>query len=166
MRIGLTHRADGTSTLRCVRADGSVTWQRQRRPQLASFFALHDLTHYAVETALGYHAGFFGLVAAGWDLEDTTGKGARGPLPCEAVIVEQLVGALDRERSSPEPWSAADFNALLADTAARAGCEAPRLLEEPDLARIRARVAELSARWMALAPDEMLELPFDERPIP
>ena len=32
------------------------------------FFALHDLTHYAVETVLGFREGFYGLVAAGGEL--------------------------------------------------------------------------------------------------
>jgi hypothetical protein len=27
---------------------------------------LHDLTHYAVETALGYRRDFFGLITEGW----------------------------------------------------------------------------------------------------
>ena len=70
--------------LRCVRADGSLTWQKQT-DRHAAFFALHDLTHFAVETTLGYARGFFGLIAEGWDFEDTGGKGARGPLPPEAI---------------------------------------------------------------------------------
>ena len=74
--IRLTKRMDGGSVLRCVRADGSVTWQKQDRH--AAFFALHDLTHFAVESTLGFRDGFFGLVAQGWDIDDTTGKGTRG----------------------------------------------------------------------------------------
>ena len=38
--------------LRCVRADGSATWQKQT-DRHAAYFALHDLTHFAVETELG-----------------------------------------------------------------------------------------------------------------
>src|SRR5207302_930128 len=51
----------------------------------AAFFALHDVTHFAVESTLGFRRGFYGLIIEGWDVEDTTGKGARGPLPKEAV---------------------------------------------------------------------------------
>jgi hypothetical protein len=36
--------------LQCARNDGSVTWQSKH----AAHFALHDLTHYAIETALGF----------------------------------------------------------------------------------------------------------------
>lgn len=55
-------RADGAGVLRCTRRDGSVTWQKQEKH--AAHFAPHDLTHYAVETALGYRRGFFGLFDA------------------------------------------------------------------------------------------------------
>ena len=159
MRVELVRRADGRTTLRCTRADGSVTWQTQRTGH-AAFFTLHDLTHYAVETELGFREGFFGLVARGWEIDDTTGKGRRGPLPPEALVVEQLVGALDRERTSSTPWAAAEFNALLADTA---DSEAPApTVSDQDLARIRAKVAELAERWMALGAGETLVLRFDE----
>src|SRR5712675_2192817 len=69
--------------LRCVRGDGSVIWQKQGGRN-AGFFALHDLTHFAVESVLGVRRGFFGLIAEGWDVEDMTGKGVRGALPGEA----------------------------------------------------------------------------------
>lgn len=73
--------------LRCVRADGSATWQKQESRH-AAFFALHDLTHFAVESTLGFQRGFFGLIAQGWEIEETTGKQARG---CSA----KRSGALD-----------------------------------------------------------------------
>ena len=161
MRIELSRRADGATGLRCIRDDGTATWQHQRAPHHAAFFALHDLTHYAVETELGFARGFYGLVAAGWDIDDTTGKGARGPLPAEARTVEQVVGALDRERASAAPWSAEEFNELLA-AAAAAGRAGPltRPLTDDALERVRARVTELAARWTALATGEVLALEF------
>jgi len=75
--IGIAKQPGGSGVLRCRREDGSVTWQKQTKH--AAHFAVHDLTHYAVETVLGYRRGFFGLIAEGWDVEDTTGKGARAP---------------------------------------------------------------------------------------
>src|SRR5580693_10474042 len=103
MRVQFTRRTDGSGVLRCVRDDGSVTWQKNDRH--AAFFAVHDLTHFAVETVLGYRRGFFGLIAQGWDLDDTTGKGARGVLPAEAIEVEKIVGLFDSERASSVLWS-------------------------------------------------------------
>src|SRR5207237_7810377 len=60
LTIQFTKRTDGAAVLKCIRDDGSVTWQRVDDKQ-AAFFPLHDLTHYAVETELGFRQGFFGL---------------------------------------------------------------------------------------------------------
>ena len=155
MRVEFTRREDGTTTLRCVRDDGSATWQNQQARH-AAFFALHDLTHYAVETELGFSAGFYGLIASGWDIDDTTGKGKRGALPPETLLVEQIVGFLDRERASPEPWSASDFNAMLAETSSQSSL----VVTDDDLTRVRSKVRELSGRWAALSPGETLTLTF------
>jgi hypothetical protein len=147
LRIDIAKHADGSIALRCTREDGSVTWQKQTRH--AAHFVLHDLTHYAVETALGYQRGFFGLIAEGWDTEDTTGKGARGRLPMEAVEVEQIVGLFDTERGSGTLWTAGEFNAF-----------APRALTEAEIQSVRALRGWLFEQWFALAPGRALELQF------
>ena len=158
--IQLTRRADGGAVLCCVRADASATWQRQEGRQ-AAFFPHHDLAHYAVESELGFRSGFYGLIAEGWDIEETGGKGARGPLPAEAVAVEHLVGALDLERAGGVEWTAADINRHAAAAAASGGRPPPRPVTDAELARVRARVRELFARWRALPPGATLELGFD-----
>ena len=147
--------------LQCRRADGSATWQRQDGRQ-AAFFPLHDLTHYAVETELGFRDGFYGLVAAGWEIADTEGKGARGPLPAETLAVEHLVGMLDTERSSGTEWTAADVNRHAALFAGSGGRPAPRALTDAELARVRERARELFGRWASLAAGDTLELAFDD----
>jgi hypothetical protein len=147
MLIQITKRVDGGGVLRCVRADGSVTWQKQGRH--APFFALHDLTHFAVESALGLKRGFFGLIAEGWDLEDTTGKGARGPLPAEAVEVERIVGLFDAERGSGVIWTVEEFNQF-----------STRPLSEDEIARVKARRSDLFQQWFALPPGETLHLVY------
>jgi uncharacterized C2H2 Zn-finger protein len=105
LRIEIVKRTDGAGLLRCIRADGSVTWQKQSERH-AVHFTHQDLTHFAIETALGYEQGFFGLIASGWNIEETTGKGARGPLPDEAGKVESVVGLFDSERGSGTLWTA------------------------------------------------------------
>ena len=154
----MTRRPDGTAVLRCERPDGSFTWQKQQRH--AHFFALHDLTHFAVESTLGYGGGFFGLIEQGWDIDDTTGQGTRGPLPDEAVEVEYLVGALDAERAGATLWTVEEFNHHGAIHAAASGRPAPRALSAAALLDVRSRRAELFAQWSALAPEETLELIF------
>lgn len=145
--------------LRCVRSDGSVTWQKQESRH-AAFFALHDLTHFAVESTLGFKRGFFGLVAEGWEIEETTGKQARGPLPSEAQQVEYIVGALDSERASGAIWPAADFNQQAGIHAKSARLPEPRRWIDEELAQVRKRRAELFAEWRAIEPGKTIELRF------
>lgn len=134
--------------LRCSRADGTVTWQKQ--PRHGAFFALHDLTHFAVQTALGYQRGFFGLIAEGWDLLDAAGDGARGPASNEAVEVEKIVGLFDSERASGVLWSEEEFNSF-----------APRKLTAEEIGRVRAIRTELFKRWAGVLPGQTLLLTFD-----
>src|SRR5258708_20447551 len=72
--IRIKKKANGGAALSCLRADGSVTWQRQEGLQ-GRFFPLHDLPHYAVESVLGGDQAFFGLIAQGGDMEETGGEG-------------------------------------------------------------------------------------------
>ena len=159
MKIQFTKRKDGGALLRCVRDDGSATWQRQD-DQRAAFFPLHDLTHYAVETELGFAHGFYGLIAAGWEIADTTGKGARGLLPAEAIEVEYLVAAFSAERAGGSAATAAEFNELATTFANAKGMPPPRRLTDQDLAKVRTRFDELAMKWRALSPGATLELAF------
>src|SRR5207244_10961202 len=106
--IRIKKKSDGSAALSCLRADGSVTWQRQNGQQ-GRFFPLHDLTHYAVETVLGYAPGFYGLVAEGWDLSDFGNPCPRGPLPPQALVPEFIVGFLYQERGGGVVGVAAVF---------------------------------------------------------
>lgn len=148
LRIEITKRQDGTGVLRCIREDGSRTWQKQEKH--AAFFALHDLTHYAVETALRCRCGFFGLIAAGWEIDETTGKSARGQLSPEALEVERIVGLFNSERSSGVLWTADEFNQF-----------SPRQLSQVELHRIRRLRSELFERWRTIGPGGNLELEFE-----
>ena len=158
LKIQITKRGDGSGLLKCVRADGSVAWQKQERH--AVFFALHDLTHFAVESTLGFRRGFYGLIAEGWEVEDTTGKGAHGRLPDEAGEVEYLVGSLDAERAGGATWTADEFNEHAAIYAASSGRAQPRRLTDEDLARVRARRKALFREWSELAPGGALEMEY------
>jgi hypothetical protein len=153
MKVQIAKKADGSGVLRCIRTDGSAAWQKQT-DRHAAFFALHDLTHFAVETTLGYRRGFFGLVAQGWDFEDTTGKGARGPLPPEAGEVECIVGLFDAERAGGQIWTVDEFNECGAMTGARK-------LTFDEIVRVKKKRSELFQQWSAVAPGATLELQFE-----
>lgn len=155
LRIQLVKRADGSTTLRCRRRDGSETWQDQAGRHAGSF-AFHDLRHYAVEAVLGVRDGFYGLIADGWDIDDTTGKGMRGPLPIDALVCEELVGLLDRERvGGGSAMSAAEVNAHLAQ---RLGVRTAQAVTGAQLDQIRHLAAELHDRWSALPAGDTLVL--------
>jgi len=138
-----------------------VTWQRQEGQQ-GRFFPFHDLTHYAVETALNHLRGFYGLVAEGWDLTDFGSPWPRGPLPDEALAAELLVGFLDRERAAGEEWSAAQFNASAATYYGQHGLRGASVVTDDDLEHVRDKRRELFAEWAALPAGETLELRFRE----
>jgi hypothetical protein len=160
LHIRFTKRSDGAVVLHCVRRDSSETWERHDRQAL--FFSFHDLSHLAVETVLGFSRGFYGLIADGWDIADTTGKGKPGKLPSEGILVEHVVGLLDRERvGGGLPLSAAEFNAHIAQFVANDGLDAPRAFTEIELAAVRQRIETLHRQWAALPPGSSFELTFD-----
>jgi hypothetical protein len=159
LKIHLTKRADGNAVLKCTRDDGSTTWQRQDDKN-AAFFPLHDLTHYAVETELGFHRGFYGLIAEGWEIAETTGKTERGNLPDEALEVEYLVAAFSAERAGGVVATTEEFNKLAATFASASGLSPPRPLTHQDMAQTRARFEELAMQWRILPRGATLELNF------
>jgi hypothetical protein len=159
LTIKFTKRRDGSVISRFERADGTATWQRKDGPQ-ASFFTAHDLTHYALETTLGYRRGFYGLVAEGWDLSDFGTPWPRGPLPADAEPAELIAGLLDGERATGERCSAAEFNEKITLYYSSQGFANPPTLTQEELDQIRKVARELRARWAAVLPGDSLELRF------
>jgi hypothetical protein len=155
MRIELKKGKDGPSTLACVRRDGTRTWAR-----LHPFFPLHDLTHYAVESVLGFDSAFFGLVASGWAIDDFGQPGASSRLPPEAQWAEAVVGILDRERVAGRICRATEVNELLASIAQGQGVAPFRALTDGELETIRRLRDELHGRWLAVEPGGTLVVLF------
>lgn len=162
--IRIKKNKDGSASLSCVRHDGTTTWQRQDG-KLGAFFPQHDLTHYAVESTLGYSNAFYGLIADGWDLADfaAPARERRGPIPREAGEGEVFVGVLDLERRLLQRFSAAEFNEQARFAADRQGSKGfiPRELTEDEIARVRATRADVFTRWAAVEPGAALELDFE-----
>lgn len=158
MVIELKKGRDGPTTLVCVRADGTRTWGK-----VARFFPVHDLTHCAVESVLGFNEAFFGLVARGWSIDDFAVPGVAGRLPAEAVWAESIVGLLDLERGTGTEWTAAEFNTALAESLRGQSRAAFRVITDDELARTRALRNDLQERWEGLPPGGLLTVPFPER---
>lgn len=146
MHIEFEKRADGDTVMRCTRADGTTVGQRHPGAR-GVFFAYHDLTHLAVEGTLGRRDGFFGLLAEGWDVADTEGRGTRGVVPAGAIEVENLVGLFDRERAGSVEWTADEFNEAAAAYAHMHGHPAPTRLTDEQIVAIRAEVRALHDEW-------------------
>ena len=159
LRVRFTKRADGVVVLQCVRKDGSVTWQRHDKQGV--FFSFHDLSHFAVETVLGFRQGFYGLITDGWDITDTTGKGQRGKLQAEAILVEHVVGLFDRERSGgATPLSADDFNSHIRECVENDDLDAICTFSDAQLVAVRREIARLQQDWAAIPAGSCLELTF------
>lgn len=158
--IRIKKKSDGSAALTCLRADGSVTWQRQDG-RLGAFFPLHDLTHYAVETVFGFRRAFYGLLAEGWDLSSFGEPGTKNRLPEDATLAELIVGFFDLERSTGNAASADEFNDKIRDYLADNKFPPTSVcVDEEQLARVRQLRTELFARWREVAAGETLELPF------
>lgn len=160
LRIEIGKRRDGATTFRLVRADGSATWQRHEGSK-ALFFPLHDLEHFAVETVLRHGRGFYGLVAEGWELGDFGTPWPRGPMPADMDPSESIVGFLDLERATGVELTADDVNDQLRAKLTGSDQAASVRVTDEALARVRAVVRELHARWWELPPGATMTLEFD-----
>jgi hypothetical protein len=162
LRIRLKRHSDLSASLTLTRRDGSVTWQRQKG-SLALVFPQHDLTHYAVESTLGYRGAFYGLVADGWEINDFATPWPRGPIPVEAREVEMLVGLFDGMRADRGNWDAAELNRQLRQLAADskfAGDLTPRILRDAEVDAVRQTRDALLQRWAAIEAGSAMELEF------
>jgi len=155
MLVQLKNGRDSRPTLVCVRADGSRTWSK-----VHPFFPLHDLTHYAVESVLGFTEAFFGLIASGWDIEAFANRGAVAALPEEALWAEHIVGILDLERGLNGALSTDEFNEALQNSFVGKSTRPFRPVSADELAAIRELRSDVARSWWALAPGETLELSF------
>ena len=167
LTVRIKRHPDSSASLTCTRADGTTTWQRQR-DGYALVFPSHDLTHFAVETALGYEHGFYGLIADGWDIADFAAPWPRGPIPHDALEVELIVGFFESERRDSGAWTAEELDAhaqryVAAQRALHPGrpvAEPPRLTDA-QVERVRQARDELLRQWGEVPPGQALELRFE-----
>lgn len=158
--VRIKKKTNGEAALTCERADGSITWQRQEG-KLGYFFPLHDLTHFAVESVLGFDSAFFGLISQGWNISDFSGEGLKHRVGEQALLAEMLVGFFDLEQRTGQlddadafAWKAAVY------------CEERKMppmsfrITDEELTAIRAKRGELFAAWQSVPRGETLELRF------
>jgi hypothetical protein len=150
MVIRFTKGQGKEDTLACFRDDGSTTWERAR------VGVLHDLIHYVVETTLGYREAFYGLLAAGWDIQDfgevDPHTGLKRVIPVEAGKTEAIVGLLQMDIMGLGGFE--EGEATLAEW------KLPRIAPET-LEQIRSEVRALHQQWEAVPPGGHMELVFE-----
>jgi hypothetical protein len=158
--VRIKKKTNGEAALSCERHDGSVTWQRQEG-QLGRFFPLHDLTHFAVESVLGFDSAFFGSISSGWDISDFATSGAKHRMSQQAFLAEMLVGFFDLERATGVLGDAEDFAwKIRGYFGERKMPPVSFVITDEQIQAIRAKRAELFAAWRAVPPGETLELRF------
>ncbi len=166
MVIRLKKTRDGV-VLSCLREGWPAAVQRTRH---GGFFAWHDLMHYAVETTLGFHEAFFGLMAAGWSFETFGDKDDPRYLkmPAQALWAEMLVGILSRQYQDCSmdeellPLWTEEVNTELAASLGNAGMP-PLKVETAQLLEICRRLRELAEEWAAVPVGGHMEVSFAAR---
>ena len=142
---------NGKDVLVIERDDGTSTWQH-----VTAGMPLHDLVHLAVESTLALAEGFYGLVAAGWDIEDFTRDGATARLPPVSIWVEIVVFMLQLERANGHRLSASEFTAAVDQSAEQKQLSFRRAITDQELASVREMLGRLLNTWQTLLPGDAM----------
>lgn len=156
MLIQFTKHSGRPHTLKCAREDGTSTCFKSGNN--ADFFVLHDLTHYAVETVMGYQHAFWGMIAGGRDFDSFGSEAADDPghYEPEALYTENIVGTL-MQVGFEAPFK--DFEQAMTMIYPEGG-PAMGKGEYEQMQRLR---SELVGRWRALPAEETLTLEFPKK---
>ena len=157
MIIQFHKKQDKPHTLRCIRADGSVTWSTLK----TGFDIDHDLTHYAVEKTVPFNHGFYGLLKSGVNINDWQLPKEERPinlkwnnLPLDARHSEIVVGVFQGTPNNNEFWDNLTMQLTHFNLP-----ELPQLTPSV-YAAILLKMNELRTAWRDLEVNDILELEF------
>lgn len=153
MRVRFTKLGGGRHRLEVFRPDGVDAMDCETRS-----FLLHDLTHFALETAAGLSTGFYGLLAQGRQLADMHG----GVWQAQALEIEQAVGALHNLAKGMA--DARQVLERLKSLRRAQGLGMPKWLTEQAINDAAEHLRRLTGHWASLKPGEHLELEFGNQP--
>lgn len=141
-----------------------ISYQRAGLPdhwvEADHFLILHDLSHYAIETQLGYQSAFWGLIKSGVNPSVFENKQARDQLlisneawfaECLAnlFLIELAQGAFD------------NFNVVFQESVNQLNKNIPELqLSIEQINGIRYYYQQLVEEWKNLSPDQAMALSF------
>lgn len=157
MKISFTRRESKNHIISCQRIDGTVTWM-----QIDSFFIIHDICHYAVESVLKFKNAFYGILASGTSITDfELPKDERTfNLTEEAIFTEQIVNLLTIEYSQGRMENFLDLLNEVCQKNAVPLVVSP--LDQTYLQLIRQSFELLMNRWHLLPEGEAITLIFEE----
>ena len=157
MEISFTKKGVNTQIISCRRMDGTITWMH-----IDSFFIIHDICHYAVESALKFKNAFYGMLASGIAIADFEMPKEKRTfhLTEEAIYTEQIVNLLTIEYSQRPMENFLDtLNEICHKMAIPL---ALTVLDQTKLLQIRLSVELLMKRWDLLPEGETITLIFEE----
>ena len=154
MEILFTKNISGDHILSCKRKNGSVSWKH-----VSSFFIIHDLCHFAVETLMPLKEAFYGMVASGTDISDfDLPKDQRKfELTEEALFAEQLVNMLTIEYSQGRMENFIEIFTSIND----AGSNKSLPIDDILLEKTRNLFNQLIQKWNSLKDSETMTLSFE-----
>ena len=157
MEISFTRNGANNHIISCRRLDGTVTWM-----QIDSFFIVHDLCHYAVESILELKNAFYGMLASGIAITDfeLPKEKRMFNLTAEALLTEQIVNLLTIEYNQ---GPIENFLETLSKVCKKNKVPVPvKKLDKFYLQQIRQSVELLMNRWQLLPEGETITLIFKE----
>ena len=155
MEISFSKKGSGHHIISCKRKNGTVTWMHSD-----SFFILHDLCHYAVETGLALKKAFYGMLAAGTDINDFELPKEKRTVEFteEAIWTEQLVNLLTIEYSQGKMEH---FINTLNEVCGKNNIDMPPAINYEKLDQIRHSFKILMNQWHLLPEGETMTLIFE-----
>ena len=156
MEISFSRKSNDQSIISCKRKDGTYTWMHS-----GPFFILHDLCHYAVETGLDLKKAFYGILAAGTDINDFELPKERRTVEFtnEAIWTEQMVNLLAIEYSQGKMEN---FMDALNEICSKDNVAMPPAINYEKLDQIRHSFEILMNQWHLLPEGETMTLIFEE----
>jgi hypothetical protein len=138
------------------RDDGSQTWM-----QSDDFFVMHDLSHYALETTLGYTTAFMGMLNGGIDIKDFEDREKRKQIIVsnEAAYAENMANLFLTEIMQGNFENFNDVSRQAFETSWK-NFPPPHLSEE-EIISVRIFLRQLLKEWKELPAGETMKLTFE-----
>lgn len=115
---------------------------------------IHDLLHYAAESAADYRGGFWGQLAGGRSLAEMNHRTGEA-MPPEMRMIEQVVGVL---HGAVKGRAAGEIVSGLAEYAAATGVPVPSWLTVEFVAGVQESMRRLVGQWKATRFGGAMEL--------